>query len=53
MNPPVILALISDLYSQISELAQENQHLRDELARREGRKPSAPDDHDMEPRTFG
>lgn len=32
MNPAAILALISDLYAQITQLTQENQALRDALA---------------------
>ncbi|GAA4106212.1 hypothetical protein FB556_2167 [Enteractinococcus coprophilus] len=31
MNPGPILALISDLYAQVSELAHENQQLREAL----------------------
>lgn len=32
MNPAAILALIGDLYTQISELTAENQRLREALA---------------------
>lgn len=32
MNPAAILALIGDLYSQVTQLTQENQALREALA---------------------
>lgn len=32
MNPAAILALLSDLYAQVSALQQENQALREQLA---------------------
>jgi hypothetical protein len=33
MNPAAILALIGDLYAQITALSEENKALREELAR--------------------
>jgi hypothetical protein len=32
MNPAVLLALISDLYSQVGALSEENKQLREALA---------------------
>jgi len=32
VNPAAILALIGDLYAQIAELREQNEHLRKQLA---------------------
>jgi len=42
MNPAAILALISDLYSQVTALTQENAALREQLAGAAG--PTEPDE---------
>lgn len=41
MNPTAVLALITDLYSQVTALTQENQELREALA--EAGAPAATD----------
>lgn len=41
MNPAVILALIADLYAQVTALAEENRQLREALAQRQA-PPDAP-----------
>jgi hypothetical protein len=35
MNPTAILALLSDLYAQVSTLSEENKQLREALAKQE------------------
>lgn len=41
MNPAVILALVADLYGQVTALQRENQLLHERLAQQETPKPPA------------
>lgn len=42
MNPAALLSLISDLYSQIMQLSQENAALREQLSAPPADKPVSP-----------